>query len=178
MLFETFNVTDKTDVKALAGYMSGVLDQSRIVDLKLMTGKARSKALYILAYINAKEVRSTAQVLPRQRDGRFRLRIIRDFPVEEDAAPRVLRVGANTNSTALANLMAYRLRSADSLNGESRANTVQLELQGTGASSCALMAVEKAHCITSREISFVVRFAQSDEGQDERPIIAATVTAT
>ena len=68
MLFETFNVTDKTDVKALAGYMSGVLDQegSRIVDLKLMTGKARSKALYILAYINAKEVRSTAQVLSKK----------------------------------------------------------------------------------------------------------------
>ena len=116
MLFETFNVSDNTDVKAIAGYISGVLEESetlRIVDMKVMTRKARSKALYILAYINAKEVRTTAQILPRQRDGRCRLRIIRDFPVTEDPEPAVLRVGSNTNATALANLIAYRLRSVE-----------------------------------------------------------------
>ena len=117
MLFETFNVSDNTDVKAIAGYISGVLEESealRIVDMKVMTRKARSKALYILAYINAKEVRTTAQILPRQRDGRCRLRVIRDFPVTEDPDPAILRVGSNTNATALANLIAYRLRSVES----------------------------------------------------------------
>ncbi|CAE7762182.1 unnamed protein product [Symbiodinium sp. CCMP2592] len=181
MLFETFNVSDNTDVKAIAGYISGVLEESetlRIVDMKVMTRKARSKALYILAYINAKEVRTTAQILPRQRDGRCRLRIIRDFPVTEDPEPAVLRVGSNTNATALANLIAYRLRSVETMGGDSRANTVKLELLGTAASSLALMAVEKAHCMTSREMAVVARFAKSDEGEDERPIISATVTAT
>ncbi|CAE7334392.1 unnamed protein product [Symbiodinium natans] len=127
MLFETFNVSDETDVKAVAGYMSAVLaeDDHRIVDMKMMSAKARSKALYILAYINAKEARATAQILPRQRDGRCRLRVIRDFPVTEDVAPAVLRVGSNTNSTALANLIAYRLRAVDKLEGGSRANTVK-----------------------------------------------------
>ena len=97
-LFETFNVTEETDIKAIAGYMSGVLgeDDCRIVDMKMMTAKSRSKALYILAYINAKEVRCTAQVLPRQRDGRCRMRVIYDFPVAEDPEPAVLRVGSNT----------------------------------------------------------------------------------
>ncbi|CAE7779716.1 unnamed protein product [Symbiodinium sp. CCMP2456] len=181
MLFETFNVSDNTDVKAIAGYISGVLEESealRIVDMKVMTRKARSKALYILAYINAKEVRTTAQILPRQRDGRCRLRVIRDFPVTEDPDPAILRVGSNTNATALANLIAYRLRSVETMGGDSRANTVKLELLGTAASSVALVAVEKAHCMTSREMAVVARFAKSDEGEDERPIISATVTAT
>lgn len=176
-LFPSFEVTTESDVPNMAGAMAALADEGsgRIADVKLLRIAARSKLLYLLAYLNKQDIQSTAQVLPRQRDGKMRLRVIFDYPVTEDDEPEVFRVGASTNGTALAAAMSYRLRAVTSMQGSSRANTVRLELFGNKASDVAMYAVERTQCITSREISLVVHF----EGEDEdRPVLVASISAT
>ena len=175
-LFPDFAVTKESEVRDLAASILAMLDREehRIVDLRLMKLGARSKLLYVLAYLNKQETHTTAQVLPRQRDGRMRLRVIRDFPVEEDADPQVFRVSSTTNGTALAAAMSYRLRSVTRMQGSSRANTVRLELFGSKASEVAVSAVERTQCDTSREICLVTRFAE----RSNRPVLVASVSAT
>lgn len=178
-LFPSFNVTTESDVQNMAGAMQALADEGsgRIVDVKLLKVAARSKLLYLLAYLNKQDIRTTAQVLPRQRDGRMRLRVVWDFPVMEDEDPEVFRVGAGTNGTALAAAMSYRLRSVTSMHGSSRANTVRLELFGSKASDVAMTAVERTQCDTSREISLVVHF-QETGSTDDRPVLVAGISAT
>lgn len=178
-LFPSFDVSLDTDVQNMAGAMQAFADeesgQRRIMDVKLIRKNARGKLLYLLAYLNKQDRhQTTAQVLPRQRDGRMRLRVVWDYPVTEDEEAEVFRVGSNTNATALAAAMAYRLRSVTSMQGSSRANTVRLELFGAKASDVAMAAVERTQCVTSREICLVVHF----QGTDDRPALAAGVTAT
>ena len=176
-LFPSFEVTTESDVPNMAGAMAALADEGsgRIADVKLLRTAARSKLLYLLAYLNKQDIQSTAQVLPRQRDGKMRMRVIWDYPVTEDDEPEVFRVGASTNGTALAAAMSYRLRAVTSMQGSSRANTVRLELFGNKASDVAMYAVERTQCITSREISLVVHF----EGEDEdRPVLVASISAT
>jgi len=180
-LFPSFNVTTESDVQNIAGAMQALADEGsggcRIVDVKLLKAAARSKLLYLLAYLNKQDIRTTAQVLPRQRDGRMRLRVVWDYPVKEDPDPEVFRVGAGTNGTALSAAMSYRLRSVTSMHGSSRANTVRLELFGSKASDVAMAAVERTQCDTSREISLVVHFEETGS-TDDRPVLVAGISAT
>ena len=180
-LFPSFNVTTESDVQNIAGAMQALADEGsggcRIVDVKLLKAAARSKLLYLLAYLNKQDIRTTAQVLPRQRDGRMRLRVVWDYPVKEDPDPEVFRVGAGTNGTALSAAMSYRLRSVTSMHGSSRANTVRLELFGSKASDVAIAAVERTQCDTSREISLVVHFEETGS-TDDRPVLVAGISAT
>ena len=182
-LFPSFNVTTESDVQNMAGAMQALADEGsdvngcRIVDVKLLKAAARSKLLYLLAYLNKQDIRTTAQVLPRQRDGRMRLRVVWDYPVTEDPDPEVFRVGAGTNGTALAAAMSYRLRSVTSMLGSSRANTLRLELFGSKASDVAMAAVERTQCATSREICLVVHFEEGGS-IDDRPVLVAAISAT
>ena len=180
-LFPSFNVTTESDVQNMAGAMQALVDEGsgkcRIVDVKLLKVAARSKLLYLLAYLNRQDICTTAPVLPRQRDGRMRLRVVWDYPVKEDPDPEVFRVGAGTNGTALAAAMSYRLRSVTSMHGSSRANTVRLELFGSKASDVAISAVERTQCDTSREISLVVHFEET-ASTDDRPVLVAGISAT
>lgn len=151
-LFPSFNLTKESDVHTMAAVIEATLDESsRIVDVKCLRSAARSKLLYLLAYLNKEETKATAQVLPRQRDGRMRLRVIRDCPVSEDEDPEVFRVGSSTNGTALASAVSWRLRFVPSMQ-RSRANTVRLELFGSRAAEVVMDAVELVQCATGREI--------------------------
>ena len=185
-LFPSFSLTTETDVQNMAAAMQVFADESdgsggsRVVDVRVLRRAARGKLLYLLAYLNRDfandGARTTAQILPRQRDGRMRVRVIWDFPVTEDDDPEVFRVGSNTNETALAAAMSYRLRSVTSMQGTSRANTVRLELFGQKASEAAIGAAERTQCLTSREICLVVHF--QGEEDDERPVLVAGISAT
>ncbi|CAK9097515.1 Uncharacterized protein SCF082_LOCUS45742 [Durusdinium trenchii] len=174
-LFPSFNLTKESDVHTMAAVIEATLDESsRIVDVKCLRSAARSKLLYLLAYLNKEETKATAQVLPRQRDGRMRLRVIRDCPVSEDEDPEVFRVGSSTNGTALASAVSWRLRFVPSMQ-RSRANTVRLELFGSRAAEVVMDAVELVQCATGREICMVVNFSGNDE---DRPVVAASISAT
>ena len=172
-LFPSFNLTKDTDVHTMASVIQ--LQDSRIVDVKCLRSAARSKLLYLLAYLNDGDMKTTAQVLPRQRDGRMRVRVIKDYPVLEDEDPEVFRVGSTTNGTALAAAMSWRLRSVTSWQGSSRANTVRLELFGNKAAEVAMSAVERTQCDTNREICLVVSSLATEE---DRPALTASISAT
>lgn len=187
-LYPVMAIGNLTEVKDAATKLTYMLKSnlSRAVDLLLVGGEQnRAVMLFILAYVNAGAIRVSAQVLPRKRDNRCRLRVLWDFPVDEDSNPEVIRVSSKTDPTLLAIALRARLKSRD---GTNLARTVRLELFRTAASK-ALLAIEQLYWEMRREVTFVPRFERrtdaskdiaedlKSKGNSSTPLVV-TVSAT
>jgi len=190
-IFPIANVTNSSSPKLLAGWLSGTFaNNSGLVGMDLCSvgGNRNSALLYTLAYLsNDKDASYVSQILPRQRDGRFRVRLFRNVPVEEDADPELFTISSQTDHQKLAWAMRSQLRPGS---GDTRhcKSTVQLRLVGREAAEQALLAVEELYWRIRREITFRVFFEErsipTDEarkdtaGMETKPQLVVSITST
>lgn len=164
-LFQELNVSNRTRPDKLMGVVVALFNRGqRAVDLVLIDPRCKSTLLYALRKLPDK-METSAIVLTRRRDRRFRVRVIQRFRPPQDAKPEILRIPALANVTKLGRLLKGKLVSND---GDNVNRTVTLQCAGKEASSRTLMTIEHAAQLSNRELAFQVgsRVVEPEDGSD------------
>lgn len=162
-LFPFGRVTDESKISGVIAFIRDTFRDKSVlaVDLVRYGDPKPGTILHALAAV-PKELGIATQVLPRQRDGRFRLRVLRNFPVDEDSGCDVFSVSKNTDHKKLARAMVSRLKTNRFESSNSAKATVKLQLIGNEAAERATSAIEELFWESRREITFVVTSAPVD----------------
>lgn len=192
-LFQELIVSNRTTPKSLSGAIIAIFNRGeKAVDLILIDPRCKSTLMYAINFI-PDAFRASAQIMPRRRDRRLRVRVFLKFQPLKDSDAEVFRISKSTNVTKLGRAMKNRFVD---FSGNNLARTVELQFAGRESSSLAMLAIEHAGHYLFRELVFQPRFFQmkppegkspeGDEASDIEPEVAGnnnvgilvTVTAT
>lgn len=189
MIFPTGYVSNTSTPRSLAGFVTGAFTNdtsARVVDFVQYSSAPEGALLYALAIISP-DLNIAAQILPRQRDSRFRLRIIRDCKVEEDFDAEAFTISSTTNHTLLARTLRQRLRPPFERASNAK-STVKVQLIGPAAAANAMKILEELYWLSRREITFTAAYSNRTRLEqsaniaapvrEERPQLVVSVSSS